>query len=70
MATLYPELAKQWHPTKNKDLTPYDVTPGSHKKVWWQDYRGYEWEAIIRSRVISARKHIDPNQLTLFEDQV
>jgi len=68
LATLNPELAKQWHPTKNKDLTPYDVTPGSHKKVWWQDYRGYEWEAIIRSRVKKERNWVDPDQLTLFED--
>ena len=28
-----PELAKQWHPTKNGDLTPSDVGPGSHKRV-------------------------------------
>ena len=25
MATTHPELAKQWHPTKNGDLTPFDV---------------------------------------------
>jgi positive regulator of sigma E activity len=36
LATLYPELAKEWHPTKNKSLTPNDVTPGSNKKIWWQ----------------------------------
>jgi very-short-patch-repair endonuclease len=31
----HPELAKQWHPTKNGDLKPNMVTPGSDKKVWW-----------------------------------
>ena len=30
-----PDLAKQWHPTKNGDLKPMDVTYGSKKKVWW-----------------------------------
>jgi transcription elongation factor Elf1 len=35
LATLYPEIATEWHPTKNKNLIPNDVTYGSHKKVWW-----------------------------------
>lgn len=35
LATKNPELAKEWHPTKNGNLTPYDVTCGTHKKVWW-----------------------------------
>lgn len=50
LATKNPELAKEWHPTKNKDLTPYDVTCGSNKKVWWKCKKGHEWEATIVSR--------------------
>jgi Probable Zinc-ribbon domain len=34
LATTNPELANEWHPTKNAPLTPYDVTAGSHEKVW------------------------------------
>ena len=34
--TPYPHLVKEWHPTKNGDLTPKDVTYGSNKKVWWR----------------------------------
>ena len=30
LATTYPDLARQWHPTKNAPLTPADVLPGSH----------------------------------------
>lgn len=45
-----PELAKQWHLTKNGTLTPYDVTCGSGKKVWWQCSKGHEWQAAIYSR--------------------
>ncbi|MBW1666607.1 MAG: zinc-ribbon domain-containing protein [Deltaproteobacteria bacterium] len=45
-----PQLARQWHPTKNGDLTPADVTPGSHRKVWWVCDRGHEWRAMIYSR--------------------
>ncbi|MBO5037521.1 MAG: zinc-ribbon domain-containing protein [Clostridia bacterium] len=46
----YPELAKQWHPTKNKDLTPEMISSGSSKKVWWQCELGHEWKANINSR--------------------
>ena len=28
------ELVQEWHPIKNGELTPYEVTPGSDKKVW------------------------------------
>jgi hypothetical protein len=33
---LFPEVAEQWHPTKNGDLTPADVVHGSHQVVWWK----------------------------------
>jgi hypothetical protein len=45
LATKKPVLAKEWHPTKNGNLTPYDVTCGSSKKVWWICEKGHEWEA-------------------------
>ena len=35
LQTMNPELASQWHPTKNGDLKPTQVTTGSYKKVWW-----------------------------------
>ena len=49
----YPELAKQWHPTKNGSLTPYDIFQSSKKKVWWlcTDFPEHEWQAQIRTRV-------------------
>lgn len=50
LATACPELALQWHPTKNGDLTPQAVFPGSIRKVWWQCREGHEWEASISSR--------------------
>jgi len=50
LQTLYPELAKQWHPTKNRKLTPDDVTTGSRKKVWWQCKLGHEWQATVTER--------------------
>ena len=50
LQTLNPKLAKQWHPTKNNDLTPFDVTIGSKKKVWWLCDKDHEWEASINNR--------------------
>ena len=50
LATTNPELAKEWHPTKNGELTPNDVTPGSNKKVWWRCKNGHEWDVEIIER--------------------
>lgn len=50
LATKYPDIAAEWHPTKNGSLTAEDVTAGSKKKVWWQCKEGHEWQASIGSR--------------------
>lgn len=52
LAIKNPNLAKEWHPTKNINLTPYDVTCGSGKKVWWQCSKNpkHEWMAEIVNR--------------------
>ena len=39
---LFPEVAKQWHPTLNGDLKPTDVKPGSNERVWWRCDEGQE----------------------------
>lgn len=49
-ANKYPELAKEWHPTKNGDLTPWDVTLHSNKKVWWLCRKGHAWLATVNDR--------------------
>jgi predicted metal-binding protein len=43
LADQHPELAPEWHPTRNGDLKPTDVKPASNKKVWWQCAKGHEW---------------------------
>ncbi len=59
LKTLRPEIAKEWHPTKNGQITPQDVTVGSGKKVWWYlpyddpktgKHFDFEWEAMVRDR--------------------
>lgn len=48
--TTHPELAREWHPTKNGDLKPTMVTAGSKKKVWWRCEENHEWQAVVYSR--------------------
>lgn len=31
-----PDIALEWHPTKNLPLTPDQVSTGSKKRVWWR----------------------------------
>jgi len=50
LATLNPKLTKEWHPIKNGKFTPYDVTCGMRKKVWWKCKKGHEWLANICDR--------------------
>ena len=50
LATLFPVIAAQWHPTKNGRLTPAQVVAGSHQTVWWKCPLGHEWRAEIVDR--------------------
>jgi hypothetical protein len=52
-----PELVKEWHPTKNGDLTPNQFSAGSTKKVWWQcnNNPSHEWEAVIGNRTTKGK---------------
>ena len=46
----YPDISKEWHPTKNGSLSPLDVVPGSARKVWWICPKGHSYQKIIRHR--------------------
>lgn len=54
LATTHPELAKEWHPTKNGDVTPNNIITGNGRKYWWKCSKcGYEWQATITHRKFS-----------------
>ena len=36
LKTTDPDIAAQWHPTKNGDLKTTDITRGSTKNIWWK----------------------------------
>ena len=59
LQTVNPELAAQWHPTKNGNLKPTEVTANSNRKVWWLyqyddpntgKHFEFEWESSINNR--------------------
>lgn len=51
LATIKPDLIKEWHPTKNENLTPKDVTAHSSRKIWWVCSEKHEWLVSVDSRV-------------------
>lgn len=51
IAETMPELAKEWHPTKNGNQKPSMFTRGSDYKAWWVcPLCGHEYKALIGHR--------------------
>nr|AIF20246.1 hypothetical protein [uncultured marine group II/III euryarchaeote KM3_88_H06] len=52
LSSLFPEVANEWHPTKNGNLSPDDFVYGSHKRVWWlcSNDSDHEWKTKIFQR--------------------
>lgn len=79
LSTLKPKLASEWHPTKNGNLTPEDVHPGSSRKVWWKCPKGddHEWQTVVHSRsngrgcpVCSGRKVVPSTSLKILNPEL
>ena len=50
LASQYPELVKEWSPW-NRQLKPYQISPKSNKKVWWDCRKcNHSWQARIADR--------------------
>lgn len=50
LSTAYPEIAMQWHPTKNGTLTPENTLSFSIEPIWWQCEKGHEWQTSLNLR--------------------
>ncbi len=50
LATVNPDLVKEWNYRKNDTLIPQMFTEHSGKKVWWVCEKGHEWQAQISNR--------------------
>lgn len=57
LADILPEIASQWHPTLNGNVTPQTVVSDSKRTVWWlSDCCGAEWQDTPRDRDKYARQ--------------
>lgn len=52
LSTLYPHISAEWHPVKNGTTLPSTISPGSHKKYWWQCniFPTHEWLSTVKNR--------------------
>lgn len=50
LESLEPKISSEWHPTKNGDLLPSQISRGSEKKVWWKCVSHHEWETSPNHR--------------------
>lgn len=49
LALVRPDLAAEWHPSKNEKAAS-DFTPFSNRRVWWVCDREHEWQSAISNR--------------------
>lgn len=54
LGSQHPDVAAQWHPTKNGDLTPDQVMRATKHVAWWTCENGHEWDAPVSSRTVSG----------------
>ena len=53
-AKSFPDITKEWHPTRNGDLKPWDIAPSSNVRIWWQCSNNHDhiWRATANKRAL------------------
>ena len=46
----FPEVAREWHPSKNSEQ-PDEIVFGSSRSIWWLCEMGHEWRATPATRI-------------------
>ncbi len=54
LADLFPEVAAEWHPTKNWTSDPHEVHPGANREAIWLGACGHEWPDAVALRTRRA----------------
>ena len=52
LATVCPDLLAEWDYSKNQNVNPASILPGSNKSAWWKCSRGHSWKTVIYNRAI------------------
>ena len=64
LSNKYPDIAKQWHPSRNKNyrfngitLTAKNTSSGYSQNIWWRCNKNpnHEWKATVRSRTRGSK---------------
>jgi hypothetical protein len=50
----HPNIAKQWHPTRNHQRSPADYVHGSRNLAWWVCDDGHEYSQRIERRTVAG----------------
>jgi hypothetical protein len=56
LGTLRPDIASQWHSSKNGDRAPATVTVGSGFRAWWTCGLGHDWSCTVSNRTTMEGK--------------
>ncbi|MFQ5938366.1 MAG: DUF427 domain-containing protein, partial [Acidiferrobacterales bacterium] len=64
----FPQLAREWHPTRNVGISPYEFAADSNTEVWWKDASGREWRERIRDRALALTRHRSDGDATPYGD--
>jgi hypothetical protein len=49
--TLYPDIAKYWHPTLNADVSPDAIGVGSKSTYWWKCANDHEYKSDVWNKI-------------------
>ena len=51
----YPDLLNEWHPERNQNLSPFVISIGSARLIWWKCQTcSHEWQAKVWSRTTAS----------------
>lgn len=74
LATTNPELIPEWDFEQNA-ISPYEITSGTHRKVWWKCPKGHSWmtNVYVRAKMkcgcpICNHQIVDPESKNSFAD--
>jgi len=68
LGSCYPKVAKEWHPIKNKGLTPFDIPYSSHQKVWWKCDKGNVPLQKL-NKLFGYQEHYRPQGFSMVNDE-
>ena len=60
----YTEILKEWDYLKN-ELSPFEVTTQSKKKVWWKCNMNHEWQTTVQNRTKGTQCPYCSNKIVL-----